>query len=219
MSSNPMRQSRGGYEVRRLNTVLDEFPVLSATHFICGEPRWVGTLRRGLLLVAGFGIGYFATSAPTISLPISLLLWAVAGVAILFAIRPSPASIYYASDPKGVYFPSRQRSGFFGPARPQTWLLVPWSNITRICVQLLLNETGNTKGVTFCLRVSEEDWRVYFSGTAMLKHGEKHSVGEHQSLLVGFPGEFKSPHEIASLLRSYQCQKTESRPPPMQRSC
>jgi hypothetical protein len=192
-----------------MNTVLEKFPVLDAAHFICAEPRWVGTVWRVLYLLAGLGMAYLATSVPAIAFATTVLLWIVSGLAILAAMRPSRARIYYASDALGVYFPERKSSGIVGPTEPQTWLLVPWSNISSICVQQLLVESENTRGVTFCLRASDEDQRVYFARTAMLKHEHLPPVRDHASILVGFPGAFKSPYDIAALLRSFQSRSAD----------
>ncbi|MFZ4539128.1 hypothetical protein [Propionivibrio sp.] len=203
MSSNAKRQSQG-CDGHGENTVLDEFPVFSSAHFICAEPRWLGTALRGLLLLSGLGIAYIATTAPNLPSTINLLLWIASGLAILGAIMLSPDSIHYASDPQGVYFPSRERSGIFGPSRPQTWLFVPWSNITSLCASLLLNESGNTKGVIFSLRASEEERRVYFTGTTMPTHDKGLLIGDRSTILVGFPSAFKSPYKIAELLHSFR---------------
>ncbi|MBL8415244.1 MAG: hypothetical protein JNM42_12475 [Propionivibrio sp.] len=192
-----------------MNIVLEKFPVLDAAHFICAEPRWMGTVLRGLYLLAGLGMAYLATFVPAIPIAASLLLWIVSGLAILAAMRPARATIYYASDALGIYFPERKWSGISGFAGPQTWLLVPWSNISSISVQVLLDESGNTKGVTFCLRASDEDQRLYFARTAMLKHEHLPPVGDRASILVGFPSAFKSPYDIAALLRSFQSRSSE----------
>jgi hypothetical protein len=106
--------------------------------------------------------------------------------------------------------PECKNPGIVGPAGPQKWLLVPWSNISSICVQQLLVESENTKGVTFCLRASDEDRRVYFARTAMLKHEHLPPVGDHASILVGFPSAFKSPYDIAALLRSFQSRSPDN---------
>lgn len=193
-----------------MNTVLEKFPVLDSVHFICAEPRWLGKVWRGLYLLAGLGMACLVMSVPDIAFATTLLLWVVAGLAILAAMRPARARIYYASDALGVYFPERKWSGIFGRAGPRTWLLVPWSNISSISVQQLLVESENTRGVTFTLRASAEDQRVYFSQTAMLKHAHLPPVGDHDSILVGFPSAFKSPYEIVALLRSFQSRSADN---------
>lgn len=193
-----------------MNTVLEQFPVLDSAHFICAEPRWLGTVWRGLYLLAGLGMAYLATSVPDIAFATTLLLWFVTGLAILAAMRPARARIYYASDALGVYFPEGKRSGLIGPSGPQTWLLVPWSNISSIGVQQLPVESENTRGVTFTLLASAEDRRVYFAQTAMLKHEHLPPVGDHASILVGFPSAFKSPYDIVALLRSFQSRSADN---------
>ena len=193
-----------------MNTVLEQFPVLDSAHFICAEPRWLGTVWRGLYLLAGLGMAYLATSVPDIAFATTLLLWFVSGLAILAAMRPARARIYYASDALGVYFPESKSSGIIGPTGPQTWLLVPWSNISSISVQQLLVESENTRGVSFCLRASDEHQRVYFAQTAMLKHEHLPPVGDHASILVGFPSAFKSPYDIVALLRSFQSRSADN---------
>jgi hypothetical protein len=195
-------RSPGALEI---NTVIDESSVLSAAHVIGSEPRWMGWLRRGLLLLGGFALATIGMPGPHLPGATTLLLWPLAGLAILFALRRTPAAVHYACDQQGVYFPSRQVAKSRA-AQPRRWLLVRWPNISSISVQLLLEESGNAKGVTFRLRASEAEQREYFSGTAMLKVGKENNAGGHADILVGFPSLFQSPHEVAALLFSYQRQ-------------
>ena len=203
-NSDSLTDSRSS-EAHEMNTLVDESSVLNAAHVIGCEPRWVGRFRRGLLLLCGFALAYAGNPGPHTALAITLLLWPLAGLAILFALRPTPAAIQYACDRQGVYFPSRKMARSKA-AQPSTWLLVRWPNISSISVQLLLEESGNAKGVTFRLRASEAEQREYFSGTAMLKYSKEAHGGGHGDILVGFPSLFQSPHEVAALLFSYQRQ-------------
>lgn len=191
-----------------LNTVLDEYPALKTVHLIYGEPRWLRLGWRGLLLLSGCGLAYFTTSAATMPIVATLLLWIVSGLAIVVAVRSSSASIHFASDAQGVYFPSWQKLRITGPAMSQKWLFVPWSNISSLGVQLSLDECGNTKCVTIGLRASEEEQRVFFKGMAKLDFDEASPIGDSGSILVGFPSAFRSPYKAVTILRDLQRQQT-----------
>jgi len=194
-----------------LNTVLDEYRVFETAHFIYGEPRWLRLGRRGLFLLSGCGLAYFMTSAATMPFVVTLLLWIVSGLAIVVAVRTPPASIHFASDAQGVYFPSEQKLRIAGPVMAQKWLFVPWSNISSIGVQLLLDEWGNTKCVTFGLRASEDEQRVFFSRTARPGFHEGLPIGNRGSILVGYPSVFRSPYKALAILRNLQRQQTDNR--------
>jgi len=197
------------YDNDRVNTVLDRYPALGDAHFICSEPGWLRIVRRGLFLLSGFGLAYFAISPSTITFLAPLLLWLLSVLAIAVAVRPLSGHIRYVSDSQGVYFPSQQRLWRIGPARPKTWLFVPWSNISKVGVQSLLDEWGYTEGVTFCLRASEEERQVYFSETAVPDlDGISPSGHSHRgSILIGYPSPFISPYKIAAILLRFQHQQ------------
>jgi len=183
------------------NKVLDQCPALSAMHFICREPRYVGALRRGFWGALGSGLACSALLAPTIPWPLAVLLWTASGLALLAAVRQASATIHFASDAQGLYFPSRQRFARCGQTMAQTWLLVPWANVSAISVQLLLDESGRRKGVTFKLRASEEERRVYFPRTVMLGPRASLPAGNHALISVGYPGASMSPEKIVARLR------------------
>lgn len=185
-----------------MNTVLNEFPALGAAHFICTEPRWMTVITPALCLLSGCALAYWSMSAGTIAAA-AILAPGIACAVLAAALWPAQGSIHYASDAHGVYFPSRQSAWVVGRAKARTWLFVPWSNISRISVQPLLDESGK-KGVTFCLRASDEERRLYFSRAATLDRGEESRIGTGCSILVGYPGAFKSPYKIATILCGFK---------------
>lgn len=193
---------RGG---QTRNTVFNEFPTLSAAHFICREPLYVGLFRRGGYLLVGSGLAYSALSAPAVSWPLAALLSIVSGLAILAAIRQQAALILFAGDSPGVYFPSRPCFSLTGRATAQRWLFVPWSNISAIKVQRLLDESGSRQGVAFSLRASEEERRLYFPGSVRQRPGVSSAAGTAISIGVAYPGgEAGSPERLAERLRCMQ---------------
>lgn len=195
-----------------MNTVLDRYPALSSEHFICREPRWVGVARRAAFLLSGCGLALFLTRAPSIPFVATVLLWIVSGLAAFVAMRPLLGSIRYISDRQGVYFPAQKKLGTVGSTKHQTWLFVPWPNISSISVQLMLDESGSKKGVTFRLCANEEERRRYFSGAAMLNFEAGASSGDGRSILVGYPSGFKSPYKVAAMLSRFQRRHTKLEP-------
>lgn len=201
MSSVPDSPSRRAEQYD--NRVLTTPPELSTAPLICSEPRWVNRLRRSLLVLSGGALAYTTLSAPTLPLLLALPLWIASALAMLVALWLSPAAIHFVSDSQGIYFPSRPSAGLRGPARPQTWLFVPWSNIAAIRVQLLLDESGSTKGVAFRVRASEQQ-RLYFAGAAIPGPDQRSPGGDAAVIDVCYPCAFRSPYKIAAALRCLQ---------------
>jgi len=211
MSSDGTPQSGLDCDKRSMNAVLEHFPDLAATHFICSESPFWRRLTRGFLLLSGGGIACLAWSAQELPWLVTMLLWLASILAIVSAIRMSKELIHYASDAHGVYFPARQKVVAIAAAKPQSWLLVPWPNISRVSVQLVANDSGNTRGVAFCLRASDAEQRVYFSGTAMPDFHEG-SGGDRGSVTVMYPVAFRSPHKIVAILLGFQRRQSKKLP-------
>jgi len=199
----------GGGQTR--NTVFNEFPTLSGAHFTCREPLYVGLFRHGGCLLVGSGLAYSALSAPAIPWPLAALLSIASGLATLAAIRLQAAPILFAGDLPGVYFPSRPRFSLVGRATAQRWLFVPWSNISAIKVQRLLDESGSRRGVAFSLRVSEEERRRYFPESVRQRPGASSASGAAISIGAAYPGgEAGSPERLAERLRRMQRRASQS---------
>ena len=183
-----------------MNKVVNEFPGLDMAHFICAEPRWLSAIMLGLCGLCGCAFVYLASSASPLP-SAAIVLLGIAAALLLLTLLSAHGSIHYASDARGMYFPSRL-FWISSRAKVRTWLFVPWSNISRISVQPL-GESG-TKGVAFCLRASDEERRLYFARAATLDLGDKSPDGTGCSILVGYPSAFKSPYRIASILCGFQ---------------
>ena len=193
------------------NTVFNELPPLSAEHFICREPPYVGLFRRGGCFLVGSGLAYSALLAPAAPWQLAALLSIASGLAILAAIRLQAAQMLFAGDSPGVYFPSRPRFSLVGRATAQRWLFVPWSNISAIKVQRLLDESGSRQGVAFSLRASEEERRLYFPESVRQRPGVSSAPGAAISIGVAYPGgEAGSPERLAERLRGMQRRASQS---------
>ena len=204
INSDNTPKNRLAFGCRGVNTVVDELPAFNAAHFICAEPRWMVTIAPPLCLLSACVLAYWAGSANRIAAAVILGI-GIACAMLAAALRPTRSAIYYASDARGVYFPSRRNIWKLGRVAPRSWLFVPWSRVSRISVQPLLDESGR-RGVTFCLRASDEQRRRYFSRSATLDAGRDPGIGTDCSILVVFPGAFKSPYRIASILCAFQQQ-------------
>ena len=185
---------------QRRNETLAELPALSDARFVCREPRYVGLLRRGLLILSGGGLAYAAFATPTLSWLPAALLAIASGLVVFAAIRQRPGPIHFASDSLGVYFPSRRRAGH---ATPRHWLFVPWSNISGIGVQLLLEESGR-KGLVLSLRVSANERRQFFARSVWREALVGSAVDDGGSVRVAYPGVFNSSYRLAATLRGLQ---------------
>ena len=154
---------------RGVNIVIDELPVWRAPHFIGAEPRWMTVISSGLCLVPGGALAYLAALASAIPAAVVVPL-AIASALALLALWFERSPVDYVADARGVYFPSPRKLPMTGRGQARRWLFVPWSNIARIGVQPLLDESGRN-GVTFCLCVSDAERRLYFPRAAALDPG------------------------------------------------
>jgi hypothetical protein len=190
-----------------VNSIVDTLPAFDTAHFICAEPRWMTQFTSGVYLLFGCVLAYWAMAASDI-VATAILAPGIAAAVLAAALSPANSPIHYASDGRGLYFPARRRAWIPGRAKVQNWLFVPWSNVSRIGVAPLLDDSGK-KGVSFCLCASDEHRRLYFSRAAALDGGEKSRIGADHSILVGYPGAFKSPDTIVSILYALQRQPDE----------
>lgn len=190
-------------------------PGLGPARFICREPRYVGALRRAFWAAGAGALAYSALVAATPSWFVLL----ASGLAALAAIGQSPGQIHFVCAAKGVFFPARSRAAIAGQALPHRWLFIPWSNISTIGVQLLLDESGSRKGVVFSVRASDEERRVYFPGAAMPSLDARSQAGNRALIRVGYAGVSRSPQRIAALLRRLQARSTSGGAPRGERTC
>ena len=192
----------GGFETGSTNTVLPDHPRLGPNHFVCREPIWATVARYALYVVFAGVVGYQAVVLYGMT-PFAIFLLVIGvGLMAVLSARLSPRSIDFIGGSEGVYFPSRTRSGIgFGfLATPKTWLFVPWSNVLRISVGPLFDEWGATRGVTYCLRVSEDERREYFSTPTLPVIDGPRSAIQRGSILVGYRSVLRSPYKILAVL-------------------
>lgn len=183
----------------RRNEILAELPALSDARFVCREPRYVGLLRRGLLALGAAGLAAWALAAPAIAAPLAALLLLVAGLATVAAIRARSGAIHFVGDRSGIFFaaaPGVRR------ATAQRWLFVPWSNISGIGVQLLLEESGSRKGLALSLCVSAHERRLFFARSVWRDADAGAADGD--SIRIAYPGVFNSSYRLAATLRGLQ---------------
>ena len=186
---------------RRRNEILAELPALSDARFVCREPLYVGLLRRGLLALGAVGLACWALAAPAISAPLAALLLLVAGLAMVAAVRLRSGAVHFVGDCSGIFFAAAPgvRS-----ATAQRWLFVPWSNISGIGVQLLLEESGSRKGLALSLRVSAHERRLFFARSVWREALVGSAVDDGGSVRVAYPGVFNSSYRLAATLRDLQ---------------
>ena len=184
---------------RRRNEILAELPALSDARFVCREPRYVGLLRRGLLALGAAGLACWALAVPAISAPLAALLLLVAGLAMVAAIRLRSGAIHFVGDCSGIFFAAAPgvRS-----ATAQRWLFVPWSNISGIGVQLLLEESGSRKGLALSLRVNAHERRLFFARSVWRDADAGAADGD--SIRLAYPAALNSSYRLAATLRGLQ---------------
>ena len=192
-----------------MNTVLDGYPVLGPEHFVYGVPAWAEAALRGFFLLSGCALAFLVTQIPGTTPATTVFLLAVSGVPIFLALRPVRASVRFACDRHGAYFPSLKGLKKRAWATPRKWLLVPWANVQAIKVQLLPDESGVKKLVTFSLRASDDERQAFFAETSASDFETRAPAGKPVSFLVAFPSAFKSPYKTVAILSRFHRRKAE----------
>lgn len=191
---------------RRRNEILAELPALSAARLICREPFYVSLFWRALLALCAGALACWALAVPALPRPLAVLLLLGAGLAAIAAIRLRSGAIHFAGDRSGLFF-AAPRTG-----AAQRWLFVPWSNISRIGVQLLLDESGR-KGLALSLRVSAHERRLFLARSVWRDADASDADGD--SIRVAYPGLLNSSYRLAAALRGLQnrhCRPADGEP-------
>ena len=189
-----------------MNKTLSARPAFGHDHFIYRTPRWLEATHRGLcLLIAGL-LAYLALSTDSIALPLAVTLWLASGILVLTGLRgrTEDVSIHFVCDHEGIYFPSSRTLSIVARTNEVPWLHVPWSNISGIRIQLLLDETGNTKGIVFNVVATESEEREFLARHTMIRDPGVRKPGPTKSILVGFSSFFHRHDEVMSILRRFQ---------------
>ena len=207
MSSVPSSPSRRAEQ--NDNRVLDAPPDPRSAYLVRNEPRCVNLLRRGLLVLAAGALAWLAISAATLALALGI----ASALALVLALRLPPPAVHFIADALGIYVPPRPTGcGTPGPAETKRWLFVPWTNISGIRVQLLLDESGSAKGVAFSVRASAEQQQLYFSAAAIAGRDQRPPGGDRASIDVGYHSALRSPFKIAATLRRWSAPSADSAP-------
>ncbi|TRZ91350.1 MAG: hypothetical protein D4R84_14395 [Rhodocyclaceae bacterium] len=189
-----------------MNKILSARPEFSDDHFIYRSPRWLEATYLGLLLLIAGLLAYLALSINSIPLPLTLMLWLASGILVLIALRRrhEAASIYFACDRGGVYFPSIRSRSIVVPTTDVSWLHVPWDNISDIRIQLFLNEAANTRGVVLSIVATDSEAREFLAHHAVLKDAIPRKSIPTESFPVGFSTFFHRHSEVMSILKRFQ---------------
>jgi hypothetical protein len=189
-----------------MNKTLSARPVFGHDYFICRRPEWFEALYRGFfLLIAGL-LAYLALSINSIALPLAALLWLASGILVLLGLRRRAEgdSIYFGCDQEGIYFPSSRALSIGRRAKEVPWLHVPWSNISDIRIQLLLDETGNSEGIVFSVAATESEAREFLARHTMIRDPRAKTPGPTNSFLVGFSSFFHRHDDVMAILKRFQ---------------
>ena len=187
-----------------MNSVLSERPQIGDDYFIFSQPTWVNKFfRLGWLVIAAL-LANLVWLTNGLSLPISDLLWAACALLALAALRPTTneTAIYFVCNHQGIYFPSVNTQSLLGRVKDRRWLHVPWHNVSDVKIQLLLDESANTKGIAFSILATESEGHDFLTWHTMHKNPEVPKTDSMQSFRVGFSSVFhRHDRVIATLLR------------------
>ena len=189
-----------------MNKTLSARPAFGHDHFICRTPQWFEATYRGVcLLIAGL-LGYLALSIDSIALPLAAMLWLASGILLLLGLRRRTEgdSIYFVCDQEGVFFPSSRALSIGRRTKEVPWLNVPWSNISDIRIQLLLDETGNTEGIVFSVVATDAEAHEFLARHSMIRDPREKASGPTNSFLVGFSSFFHRHDDVMAILKRFQ---------------
>jgi len=189
-----------------MNRILNAKPPFGGDHFVYRTPGWLEAASRiGFLSIAGL-TAYIAISVRSIPLLLTVLLCLATGMLLFLAVRrrAESASVHFVCDQEGIYFPSPRAKAIFARRTETRWLHVPWHNVANIKTQLLLDETGNTKGLVLYLLATEPEHRQFLA-----EHEVRHNLGVRQSetanvFAVGFANFLNQHDEILSRVRRFR---------------
>jgi len=189
-----------------LNKILSARPAFDDDHFTYRTPRWVEHTYRGLFLSAAALLAYAALSMNEASSVLNVLLWLASGICVLMVIRPRPesASIHFVCDHGGLYFPSSRAKSIAAPTADVPWLHVPWHNVSNARIQLLLDETANTKGVAFSIFASASEEREFLAPHSMRIGWGGPVSGSGKQCVVGFSDFFHRHQDVISNFERFQ---------------
>ena len=155
------------------------------------------SITASLAVVALSTIGIFSL--------LTMMLCLASYIFILLALRrrPEAASIYFVCDHEGIYFPSSQARSVFAKTKNVRWLQVPWHNVSDVRIQLLLDETANTKGVVFSIVASASEEHEFLArhSARVCRGGPKSGFGKQ--CFVGFSNFFCRHVDVISNIERF----------------
>lgn len=196
-----------------MNKILNARPAVGQDQFTYRTPRWVEAIHCGLLLSIAGLLAYAALSMNGIPFLLAALLWLASGILILIALRPrtDAASIYFVCDHGGIYFPSSRAHSIVAQTKDVPWLHVPWHNISDLRIQLLLDETANTKGVVFSVVASAPEEREFLTRHRVRIDREKPNPGSGKKYFVGFSNFFHRRNDVISTIERFRTSNRAAR--------
>jgi len=189
-----------------LNKILNAGPAAGEDQFTYRTPQWVEAIYCGLVLSIAGVLTYAALSINGIPFLLEVFLWLASGILILIALRPraEAASIHFVCDHGGIYFPSSRAQSIVAQPKNVPWLHVPWHNVSDIRIQLLLDETANTKGVVFSVVASASEEREFLARHRVRMDRGVPNSGFGKKCLVGFSNFFHRHHDVISHFERFQ---------------
>lgn len=118
------------------NRILQQPPTLSPTYLIYGLPKAAAWLIRMLFAAVAAGLMYLTVRGITHQGSVYMIAFVgiLAGVFCLVVLHPRSgrAVTYFLGDRHGMYFPASASHTLFSAPQADSWLHVPWQNISRI---------------------------------------------------------------------------------------
>ncbi len=192
--------------VQAINKILETKPTITGRSFVYLMPKWAAVTLKGVIFLFGIATFYLAFHEQgTTPAFITGILYILSACFLLAAIHPKTGreKIYFICDNLGMYFPSYQSQMLFPHGHTEVWLFVPWKNITDIKTAKLRGDEGSVKGLSFSVKATEEEEKLFFGNLATVKRQCLGNVDAAGNLIVGYSNFFQSPKRVVSILRQF----------------
>jgi hypothetical protein len=197
---------------RCVNQIFSKMPSLVGEHYIDRIPVWIAMLLR---MAFGIGAIVLATMFYLDWSNTSLGWRAFACVlvpAFTFAALHKEVwgSIRFIADDRGIFFPCNDLPliTVLGQKHKESWLLVPWSNISNLRLAKYLDNDNDLRTcVALDLKVSKEERASFFQRVGAPTDSPNHS---ENLLSIAYGGTPPSPERVFKLLKELELRHNNS---------
>lgn len=186
------------------NRILQPPPPLSPTYLVYGLPKAAAWLIRMLFAAVAAGLMYLTVRGITHHGSVYMIAFVgiLAGVFCLVVLHPRSgrAVTYFLGDRHGMYFPASASHTLFSAPQADSWLHVPWQNISRI-QSVKFNDT---EYVAFSVAATADEESKYFGTAAQAKRLLGKNTDPEGRLIVAYANAFAASAKVVAALQEFK---------------